>query len=489
MKLHDLTIKQATAALERKDISSLDLVSDLLSRIDDKEPYIRAFNFVCRESALAQAKQSDERRSKNEALSDYDGIPIIVKDNICTKGIKTTCSSKILENFIPPYDAHVVELLRSKGLIILAKSNMDEFAMGSSTENSAFHPTLNPWNLKHVPGGSSGGSAASVAASMAPFALGSDTGGSIRQPSSYCGVVGLKPTYGAVSRYGLVAFASSLDQIGPLTRSVEDAALALNIISGYDRRDSTSLDKNHPDYTKNITGGIKGMKIGIPKEYFAAALHSDVKNSVDRVVSVLESLGASVEETTLPTFDYALSAYYIISSAEATSNLSRYDGVKYGFRSKDFDGIVDMYIKTRNEGFGAEVKRRLMLGNYVLSSGYYDAYYLKALKVRTLIKRDFDTLFEKYDCILSPTAPAPAFKAGEKSDPMQMYLTDIYTVPVNIAGLAAISVPCALSADGLPIGVQFITKPFGEETMLRAAYSLEQAITPIGKPSFKGGER
>ena len=331
------------------------------------------------------------------------------------------------------------------------------------------------------------GSAAAVSAGMAPLALGSDTGGSIRQPASYCGVVGLKPTYGTVSRYGLVAFASSLDQIGPFTRTIEDAAYALNLIYGHDRRDSTSLDIDYPDYTADIGKDVKGMKIGLPKEYFATGLDSDVKDALNTAVSTYESLGAVVEETTLPTFEYALSAYYIISSAEATSNLSRYDGVKYGHRAADYDGIVDMYIKTRNEGFGPEVKRRMMLGNYVLSSGYYDAYYLKALKVRTLIKRDFDRLFEKYDCILSPTAPTPAFVAGAKNDPMQMYLTDIYTVPVNIAGLTAVSVPCALSGQGLPIGMQLIAKPLGEGAMLRAAYALEQASPSIGTPSFAGG--
>ncbi|MBT7122635.1 MAG: Asp-tRNA(Asn)/Glu-tRNA(Gln) amidotransferase subunit GatA, partial [Clostridia bacterium] len=369
----------------------------------------------------------------------------------------------------------------------LGKANLDEFAMGSSTENSAFGATSNPWDLSRVPGGSSGGSAAAVSASFAPLALGSDTGGSIRQPASYCGVVGLKPTYGAVSRYGLVAFASSLDQIGPITRSVEDAAFALNAICGHDKRDTTSMDVEYPDYTQGISDGVKGMKIGLPKEYFADGLDTEVKDALSAAVKALESQGAIVEETTLPTFEYALTAYYIISSAEATSNLSRYDGVKYGYRASDFDGITDLYTQTRNQGFGDEVKRRMMLGNYVLSSGYYDAYYMKALKVRTLIKQDFDALFEKYDCIISPSAPAPAFKAGEKSDPMQMYLTDIYTVPVNIAGLTAISVPCAMSNLGLPIGIQLIAKPMGEPTMLKAAYALEQASPPMGQPTFKGG--
>lgn len=488
MNVYELNLKQAADALDKKHLSAVELTAGLLSRIEDKEPSVKALNFICGDTALEQARLSDERRSKGEALSAYDGVPVIVKDNICTKGVPTTCSSKILENFVPPYDAHVIEQLRSKGFTLLAKSNLDEFAMGSSTENSAFHTTSNPWDLTKVPGGSSGGSAAAVASMMAPLALGSDTGGSIRQPASYCGVVGLKPTYGAVSRYGLVAFASSLDQIGPLTRSVEDAAAALNIICGHDGRDSTSVDAAYPDYTKAIGKDIKGLKVGLPKEYLSDSLHGDVRKAVDSVVSTFERLGATVEETSLPTFDYALSAYYIISSAEATSNLSRFDGVKYGYRAKDYDGIVDMYVQTRNEGFGSEVKRRIMLGNYVLSSGYYDAYYLKALRVRTLIKRDFDALFEKYDCILSPAAPAPAFAIGEKSDPMQMYLTDIYTVPINIAGLAAISVPCARSGEGLPIGVQIIVKPMGEETMLRAAYALEQAIPSIGSPEFAGGE-
>ena len=395
----------------------------------------------------------------------------------------------MLEHFVPPYDAHVVELFQQKGIITIAKANLDEFAMGSSTENSAFGATANPWDLKRVPGGSSGGSAAAVSAGMAPLSLGSDTGGSIRQPAAYCGVVGLKPTYGAVSRYGLVAFASSLDQIGPFTRTVEDAALALNAICGYDKRDSTSVDAAYPDYTKGIKQDIKGMKIGLPKEYFETdGLGPEVKESLEAAVKAYESLGAIVEETSLPTFDHALSVYYIISSAEATSNLSRYDGVKYGHRAQDHDGIVDLYVQTRNEGFGPEVKRRMMLGNYVLSSGYYDAYYLKALKVRTLIKQDVDALFEKYDCILSPTAPTPAFVAGEKSDPLQMYLTDIYTVPVNIAGLTAISLPGGLSNKGLPIGLQLIAKPMDESVMLRAAYALEQTLVPIGSPTFAGGD-
>ncbi len=488
MKAYEMTLAQAMDALDKKDISSAELTRALLDRIEDKEPKVRALNTVCAETALAQAAEADARRTKGESRGALDGIPAVVKDNICTEGIPTTCSSKMLQNFVPPYDAHVIERFKAQGIITLAKSNLDEFAMGSSTENSAFHPTANPWDLKRVPGGSSGGSAAAVSAGYAPLSLGSDTGGSIRQPAAYCGVVGLKPTYGAVSRYGLVAFASSLDQIGPFSRTVEDAALALNAICGHDRRDSTSMNMTHPDYTQGLKDGVQGMRIGLPKEYFGEGLDKDVKDAITRAAEAYEKLGATVEETTLPTFDYALSAYYIISSAEATSNLSRYDGVKYGYRAKNFDGIVDMYIQTRNEGFGPEVKRRMMLGNYVLSSGYYDAYYMKALRVRTLIKRDFDALFEKYDCILSPTAPTPAFAAGEKSDPMQMYLTDIYTVPINIAGLAAMSLPCGLGAQGLPIGLQIITKPLGEPAMLRAAYALEQAFPPLGEPAFKGGE-
>ena len=483
----EMGLKRSCEALENKEISSRELVADCLKRIEETEPAVRALNTVCAQDALAEALRSDGRRAKGEAKSALDGVPVIIKDNICTKGIKTTCSSRMLENFVPPYDAHVIELLKSKGAVLIAKSNLDEFAMGSSTENSAFKTTANPWDLSRVPGGSSGGSAAAVASRMAPFALGSDTGGSIRQPASYCGVTGLKPSYGVVSRYGLVAFASSLDQIGPIARSVEDCAIALNAIAGHDRRDSTSIAMEYPDYTRAIGKSIKGMRIGLPKEYLSGSLHADVKYALENAISALESLGASVEETSLPTFDYALGAYYIISSAEAASNLSRYDGVKYGYRAKQYDGIVDMYIKTRNEGFGAEVKRRLMLGNYVLSAGYYDAYYLKALKVRTLIKRDFDRLFSRYECILSPTAPAPAFRAGEKSDPMQMYMTDIYTVPVNIAGLAAVSVPFGTGAEGLPIGIQLIVKPLAEETLLRAAWALEQAAPGCGEPPFSGG--
>lgn len=489
MKAYELSMKQVMDKLTAKEISVFELVTGLLDRIKDKEPQLRALNCVCEEQALKAAKEADERRARGEQKSPFDGVPAIIKDNICTQGIATTCSSKMLRDFVPPYDAHVIERFKSLGIITLAKSNLDEFAMGSSTENSAFKTSANPWDLRHVPGGSSGGSAAAISAGYAPLALGSDTGGSIRQPASYCGVVGLKPTYGVVSRFGLIAFASSLDQIGPFTRTIEDAGLALNTLCSYDRRDSTSIDMTYLDYSAGIGDSVKGMKIGVPKEYFGEGLGEDAKAALVNAMKTYESMGAIVEETTLPTFDYALSVYYIISSAEATSNLSRYDGVKYGHRAAQYDGIVDMYVQTRNEGFGPEVKRRMMLGNYVLSSGYYDAYYLKALKVRTLVKQDFDSLFEKYDCILSPTAPTPAFVAGEKTDPLQMYMTDIYTVPVNIAGLTAVSMPCGLSKEGLPIGVQLIAKPLGEPVMLRMAYALEQALGPIGNPTFRGGEQ
>jgi aspartyl-tRNA(Asn)/glutamyl-tRNA(Gln) amidotransferase subunit A len=363
LKAYELTLAQAIDALEKKEISSVELTQALLNRIYEKESKMRALNCVCHKTALEQAAESDARRAKGEAKSALDGIPVVVKDNICTEGIPTTCSSKMLQNFVPPYDAHVIELFKKQGVITLAKSNLDEFAMGSSTENSAFAITANPWDLSRVPGGSSGGSAAAVSAMYAPMALGSDTGGSIRQPAAYCGVVGIKPTYGAVSRYGLVAFASSLDQIGPLARTVEDAAMALNAICGHDHRDSTSMNIAHPDYTQGLKDGVKGMRIGLPKEYFGEGLDKDVKDAIMKAARAFEKLGATVEETSLPTFDYALAAYYIISSAEATSNLSRYDGVRYGYRAKNYDGIVDMYIQTRNEGFGVEVKRRMMLGN------------------------------------------------------------------------------------------------------------------------------
>ena len=478
MEIYELTLKALLDRIKSGELSPVEAAESYISRIKATEPKVDALIGTEFDRTVEAAKTVD---TTSGALA---GIPYIIKDNMCTKGVKTTCASKILNDFIPPYNATVVEKLNGAGAMMLAKANLDEFAMGSSTENSAFKKTNNPYDLSCVPGGSSGGSAASVAARMAPFALGSDTGGSIRQPAAYCGVVGFKPTYGMVSRYGLVAFASSLDQIGPLTQTVEDAAIVLNAITGHDDKDSTSYKVDHPDYTSGLSKDIMGMKIGVPKEYFQDGLAKDVKDAIDAAVKTFEDLGAVVEETSLPTFDYALSAYYIISSAEATSNLSRYDGVKYGYRAEEFGDIVDLYKQTRTEGFGAEVKRRIMLGNYVLSSGYYDAYYLKALKVRTLIKHDFDRLFEKYDLILSPTAPSVAFKTGEKEDPMAMYMIDIYTVPINLCGLPAVSIPCGMGEQGMPIGMQLIGKPLSEQTILNAGHQYEQARGAFAPPAL-----
>ncbi len=475
MGLNTRTAHEASVLLQKREISAEELTRDCLERIQKVEPRIHAFNTVCGDSALSTARSIDQRRASGEELPPLAGIPFILKDNMCTKGVRTTCSSRMLENFVPPYDATVVEKLRENGCIMLGKANMDEFAMGSSTENSHFGPSCNPYDTDRVPGGSSGGSAAGVAADEGLFALGSDTGGSIRQPSALCGIVGMKPTYGAVSRYGLIAFASSLDQIGPMTKDVEDAAMVLNVLAGHDPKDSTSANIKHPDFTTGLGKGIRGMKIALPKEYFVPGLGETVKKAVMKAVADLESLGARVEEASMPTFDYALDVYYILSSAEASSNLSRYDGVKYGFRSKNADDIISVYKKTRSEGFGLEVKRRIMLGNYALSSGYYDAYYLKALKVRTLVKRDYDALYAKYDLILSPSVPTTAFHLKEKSeDPIQMYLSDIYTVPANIAGIPGISIPCGYDEDGLPIGLQLMAKPFDEARLLAAAHTYEQ---------------
>jgi len=474
MESYELTLKQTIKKIKSGELLPSELTKDYIERIKSVEGDIDALNETEFDSALKKAKDMDEKIKSGKAGA-LAGVPYILKDNMCTKGLKTTCSSRILGDFVPPYNATVVDKLAEADAVLLAKANMDEFAMGSSTENSAFKKTNNPFDFSRVPGGSSGGSAAAVASKQAAFALGSDTGGSIRQPASYCGVVGMKPTYGVVSRYGLVAFASSLDQIGPLTKTVEDSAIVLNAIAGHDKKDSTSISAEFSDFTEGLDKDIKGMKIGVPKEYFGVGLDSEVKASIDKAIKTFEELGAAVEETSLPTFDYALSAYYIISSAEATSNLSRYDGVKYGYRADEFEDIVDLYKQTRTEGFGDEVKRRIMLGNYVLSSGYYDAYYLKAQKIRTLIKQDFDNLFEKYDLILSPTAPSVAFKAGEKEDPMAMYMIDIYTVPINIAGLPAISIPSGLNTEGMPIGLQLIGKPLSEKTILNAGHRFEQA--------------
>ncbi|MDW7675977.1 MAG: Asp-tRNA(Asn)/Glu-tRNA(Gln) amidotransferase subunit GatA, partial [Bacillota bacterium] len=442
--------------------------------IDKVDQKVKAYITLTRENAIAQAKLVDEKLAKGEAIAPLAGVPGALKDNMCTKGVQTSCSSQILKGFIPPYDATVVKKLSQQGAVIVGKLNMDEFAMGSSTENSGFFKTHNPWNLKKVPGGSSGGSVASVAADEAIFALGSDTGGSIRQPAAFCGVVGLKPTYGLVSRFGLVAYASSLDQIGPVTKDVTDCALVLNAISGHDPMDSTSANQEVPDHTKSLVADVKGLKIGVPKEYFAEGLAPEVQEAIKRALSTYEEMGAIIEETSLPSTKYALPAYYIIAPAEASSNLARFEGVRYGYRNHDAEDLISMSSKTRSEGFGAEVKRRIMLGTYALSSGYYDAYYLKALKVRTLIKNEIDEAFSKYDVLLTPTAPTVAFDIGAKAnDPLTMYLSDVCTIPVNLAGVPAISIPCGFS-NGLPIGLQLIGKAFDEKTLLRAAYTFEQ---------------
>ncbi|WP_422444416.1 Asp-tRNA(Asn)/Glu-tRNA(Gln) amidotransferase subunit GatA [Thermoanaerobacterium sp. DL9XJH110] len=478
MELHRLTVHEAHELLKKKEISSEELTRALLKRIKTVDEKIKAYLTLDEEGALQSSRNADEKGDFDNPLS---GIPAAVKDNICTKGLKTTCSSKILGNFVPPYDATVSAKLKSLNAVILGKTNMDEFAMGSSTENSAFFATRNPWDPNRVPGGSSGGSAAAVAADECLFALGSDTGGSIRQPAAYCGVVGLKPTYGRVSRFGLVAYASSLDQIGPITKDVTDCALVLNAIAGHDSMDSTSADVRVPDYTKSLVADVKGMKIGLPKEYMGEGVDPDVREAVLSAVKTFEKMGAVCEEISLPHTGYALWAYYIIAPAEASSNLARYDGIRYGVRARDYDDLIDLYKKTRSEGFGAEVKRRIMLGTYALSSGYYDAYYLKAQKVRTLVKKDFDEAFQKYDFIIAPTAPTVAFKIGENTDdPLKMYMNDVCTIPVNMAGLPGISIPCGFSGK-MPIGLQIIGKPFDEETVLRAAFAFEQA-TDFNRP-------
>ncbi|TCT15320.1 aspartyl/glutamyl-tRNA(Asn/Gln) amidotransferase subunit A [Natranaerovirga pectinivora] len=480
-----LTLKSAyelSEKLKNKEISSEELTRSYLDRLNEVEDKVKSYVTVCEEDAINTAKNIDERRAKGEKLGPLAGIPIGVKDNICTKNLKTTCSSKMLYNFEPPYDATVVSKIKENDLVILGKLNMDEFAMGSSTENSYFQKTKNPWDLDRVPGGSSGGSAAAVAARQAVFTLGSDTGGSIRQPASYCGVVGMKPTYGAVSRYGLVAFASSLDQIGPITKDVKDMALALNSIVGYDKMDSSSAKIEYPDYTTALGQDVKGMRIALPKEYFSDGIQSEIKEQVLNVAKEYEKLGAIVEEVELKTTEYALPAYYLISSAEASSNLARFDGVKYGYRAEKYDNLLELYKQTRDEAFGTEVKRRIMLGTYALSSGYYDAYYKKAQRVRTLIKNEFDAVFNNFDIILTPTVPATSFKFGAKTDnPIEMYMNDVCTVPINIAGLPALSMNCGFDKDGLPIGVQLIGKAFDESTILKVAYAYEKTQENINK--------
>lgn len=476
MQLHELTIQKAHELLKAKEISSLELTQDVLDRIDAVEKQVDAFITIIREAAIEQAKLADKRISTGD-ISYLSGIPLAIKDLICTKGVRTTCGSKILESYIPPYDATVIKKLKAEGAIILGKMNMDEFAMGSSTEHSGIKITRNPWDLNRIPGGSSGGSAAAVAADMCLGALGSDTGGSIRQPASHCGVVGMKPTYGRVSRFGLVAFASSLDQIGPLTKDVSDNAILMNAISGYDSKDSTSVPKNVPDFRSLMNEGLSGVTVGIPKEYATLeGLDPEVSYAVKGAVKTIEGLGAECIEVSLPRTDQVVSVYYVIAPCEASSNLARYDGVKYGYRTEDQQNLMEMYRTTRTQGFGPEVQRRIIIGTYCLSAGYYDAYYGKASQVRTLIVEDFKKAFERCDVILAPVAPTPAFKIGEKTaDPLQMYLSDIFTLSVNLAGIPGLSVPCGFSKNNLPIGLQILGKHFDEGTLYRVAYNFEQA--------------
>jgi len=475
LDLYKLTVHELRDLIRRKEVTVKDAVFAFTRRIGALESDIKAFNTLTAKETISMIERA-EKDVEDGKFSPLTGVPLAIKDNICTKGIKTTCSSRILQNFFPPYESTVTTRLKDAGYVLVGKTNMDEFAMGSSTENSAFETTRNPWDLDRIPGGSSGGSAAAVAADMCAAALGSDTGGSIRQPAACCGVVGLKPTYGRVSRYGLVAFASSLDQIGPITKDVEDAAILMNVIGGHDPLDSTSAEVALPDFTAKLKDGIKGLKVGIPKEYFVGGIDPEVYNSVQEAITVMKGLGAEVVEVSLPHSEYAIATYYILATSEASSNLARYDGVKYGYRSTDHADLLDMYKKSRSEGFGPEVKRRIMLGTYALSSGYYDAYYKKGQQARTLIKKDFDDAFKTVDIIVTPTAPTPAFKIGEKTDdPLQMYLSDIFTISVNLAGIPGLSMPCGLSRERLPIGLQILGRHFDEETVLRAAYAYERA--------------
>ena len=475
MALTDLTIHELQTLLKNRETSSRELTEAFLTRIAETDKHIGAFITTCEEAALKDADAADARLSAGQADA-LTGIPLALKDIFITEGVRTTCASKILGNFVPPYDGTAVSKLKAQGAVLLGKLNMDEFAMGSSNENSAFGPVKNPWNRDCVPGGSSGGSAACVAARQAVATLGTDTGGSIRQPASHCGVVGLKPTYGRVSRYGVIAYASSLDQVGPLTRDVKDCAIMLGATAGYDPADSTSINLPVPDYQASLKQGIKGLRIGLPKEYFIKGLDPDIQQAIDTAIATLRDLGAEPVEVSLPHTEYAVACYYLIATAEASSNLARYDGVRYGQRVDQGRGLIDMYNQSRAAGFGPEVKRRIMLGTYALSSGYYDAYYLKAQKVRTLIRQDFLDAFNQVDVIVTPVAPTPAFRIAEKTaDPLQMYLSDIFTIPVNLAGTCGVSVPCGFSRDGLPIGMQLIGKPFGEETILKTAYAYEQA--------------
>ncbi len=471
----EMTVTEISKAYREKTLTVPEVVKAFLENIKKEDENIKAYITVCEEEALKKAEEVQIMFDEGKELSVLAGIPIAIKDNICTKGIKTTCASKMLENFIPPYDATVMKKINESNAIVIGKTNMDEFAMGGSTENSAFFKTKNPVNLNKVPGGSSGGSAAVVGGNLAPISLGSDTGGSIREPASFCGVVGMKPTYGLVSRYGLVAFASSLDQIGPFSKNVTDNAILLSAIAGHDEMDSTSANVSEKDYTKALVNDVKGLKIGVPKEYFAEGINEEVRASLEKAIEKYKSLGAVVEECSLPTTKYALPTYYIIACAEASSNLGRYDGIRYGYRTSNFESLKDIYKNSRTEGFGEEVKRRIILGTYVLSSGYYDAYYKKAQKVRTLVKKGFEEAFEKYDVLITPTVPTVAFDLGSKSEnPLEMYMTDVLTVSINIAGVPAISIPCGKDSEGMPIGMQLIGKHFDEETLYKTAYTFEQ---------------
>ena len=488
MNITDLTVHELKEKLANKELTITQINKAYIDRIIEKEPEVKAFVTTLTDSVLEQAKEVEERVESGEIKTEFAGIPIGIKDNICTKGIKTTCSSKMLENFVAPYNSTVIEKLNTENLINLGKLNMDEFAMGSSTEHSAFKKTCNPWNLNKVPGGSSGGSAAAVAANMVPWALGSDTGGSIRQPASLCGVVGLKPTYGLVSRYGLIAYASSLDQIGPITKDVEDCAILLNMIAGHDEKDTTSINMEKIDYTASLKNNVKGLKVGVPKEFLADGVNLEVKEAIEKAIEEYKAMGAIIEECSLPIAEYSLATYYIVSCAEASSNLGRFDGIRYGYRTSNYESLNDIFVNSRTEGFGDEVKRRIILGTYVLSSGYYDAYYKKAQQVRTLVKREFDKAFEKYDILITPTSPTVAFDMGAKSNnPLEMYLADICTVSINIAGVPAISIPCGVDKTGMPIGLQIIGKQFDEETILNAAYTYEQKtkFRDRYKPEFK----
>jgi len=475
MGLESLTIHEARKKLDNKELSSVELTKAVLNRIKETEDKLNSFVTIAGDEAMKSAKAADEMIAAGKTRP-LTGVPLAIKDIFCTKGLLTTCSSKMLSNFVPPYDSTAVSRLKAEGAVLIGKTNMDEFAMGSSTETSHYGPTKNPWDITKIPGGSSGGSATSVSADQCIASLGTDTGGSIRQPASICGMVGLKPTYGRVSRYGVVAFASSLDQVGPMTKDVEDAAILLGSIAGFDPKDSTSIKTDVPDYKAMLSGSIKGLKIGVPKEYFVDGMDEEVAQAVHKSIDDMKAMGAEIVEISLPHTEYAVAVYYIVAPAEASSNLARFDGVKFGHRASDVDGLIDMYKKTRSEGFGEEVKRRIMLGTYALSAGYYDAYYLKAQKVRTLIANDFKEAFEKCDIIVTPTTPTTAFGIGEKNDdPLQMYLSDVLTISCNLAGIPGISIPCGFSKTGLPIGLQILGNHFDEATILRAAHAYEQS--------------